>query len=88
MDTDDFRFADVTDVYDANFLPGSVKYGDFPGLLALAAPTKLRLVGEGGEPPRIVRAAYESSNSMDQLIVPARVPADAMRSTVDWLLEE
>ncbi len=30
---DDFRFADITSYRDANFVPGAVKYGDFPGLV-------------------------------------------------------
>ena len=42
-----FRFADINDVYDVNFLPGAVKYGDLPRLLSLAAPTPLWLAAEG-----------------------------------------
>jgi hypothetical protein len=41
IDTSGFRFAQLTDVYDAGFLPGAAKYGDLPGLLALAAPARL-----------------------------------------------
>jgi hypothetical protein len=50
LDAQGFRFADVRDVYDANFLPGAVKYGDLPGLLALAAPTTLWLASERQNP--------------------------------------
>jgi hypothetical protein len=32
FDSNDFRFGDVTDYRDPNFLPGSVKYGDLPAL--------------------------------------------------------
>ena len=66
LDTRGFRFAQLTDVYDADFLPGAVKYGDLPGLLALAAPTALLLGGER-EIPEVVQRAYRSTNH------PARV---------------
>jgi dienelactone hydrolase len=34
-----FRFSRLQDVRDVNFLPGGAKYGDLPGLIALAGPT-------------------------------------------------
>ena len=52
IDTDGFRFSRLSDVYDVDFVPGAVKYHDLPGLLALAAPTRLWLAGEGKEPAR------------------------------------
>lgn len=45
VDTEGFRFS-TTGIYDPNFLPGAVKYGDMPTLLALTAPTPLWLAGE------------------------------------------
>ena len=33
---DDFRFATITDWRNPNFVPGAVKYGDLPGLVAAA----------------------------------------------------
>jgi dienelactone hydrolase len=41
--TDGFRFAKLTDVWDADFLPGAVKYGDVTGVLSLCAPVKMTL---------------------------------------------
>ncbi|QDT09138.1 Acetyl xylan esterase (AXE1) [Planctomycetes bacterium K23_9] len=41
FDTQDFRFGDVQTYRDANFVPGSVKYGDLPVLLELC-PGELR----------------------------------------------
>ena len=41
-------FANLKSLWDVNLLPGVVKYGDLPGLLSLAAPTRL-LAGRGGE---------------------------------------
>ncbi|MGV2341545.1 MAG UNVERIFIED_CONTAM: hypothetical protein LVR18_48770 [Planctomycetaceae bacterium] len=35
VDTQKFRFATITEIRDPNLLPGAVKYGDLPALLAL-----------------------------------------------------
>jgi hypothetical protein len=69
IDTGGFRFAKLTDVYDADFLPGAVKYGDVPGLLALAAPTKLWLAGEGESPAPVVAGAYQAAGKPGNLTV-------------------
>eukprot|EP01047_Picozoa_sp_COSAG01_P023998 COSAG01_NODE_1467_length_10217_cov_33.824570_14_plen_149_part_00 len=45
VDTEGFRFAG-TGLSDASFVPGSVKYGDMPALLALSSPAPLWLGGE------------------------------------------
>jgi hypothetical protein len=44
--TDGFRFAQITDIEDPHLLPGAVKYGDLPALMALSAPTRLWIHGE------------------------------------------
>jgi hypothetical protein len=66
LDTREFRFADLSDVYDVNFLPGAVKYGDVPGLLALAAPTQLILAGDR-ELPEIVVNSYRATGKRDRV---------------------
>ena len=66
LDTQGFRFAELTDVYDVNFLPGAVKYGDVPGLLALAPPTRLMLAGEP-ELPKVVTAAYQAAGMKESI---------------------
>ena len=38
-----FRFGDITEIRDVNLLPGAVRYGDVPALLALCAPTPLTI---------------------------------------------
>lgn len=38
IETEGFRFEALPDVWDSDFLPGAVKYGDIPGLIAMAAP--------------------------------------------------
>ena len=58
IDTRGFRFAHLTSYRDPDFLPGAVKYGDLPGLLALSAPNDLWVAGEGEKLPEAVTAAY------------------------------
>ena len=84
LDTHGFRFAALTDWRDSNFLPGGAKYGDLPGLLALGAPRKLFLMGEGKLPPDLVTAAYESAGVPDTLRVSEERDLNA---AVKWLIE-
>ena len=46
IDTSGFRFANLKNHWDANFLPGAVKYGDIAGLLTLNAPFDTVLIDE------------------------------------------
>jgi dienelactone hydrolase len=83
IDTADFRFADLTDYLDASFVPGVVKYGDVPALLALAAPTKMLLSGEG-KAPAVVQAAYAAASAENDLTV---VPnANDGAAVAKWLM--
>jgi dienelactone hydrolase len=45
-DTQGFRFGQVLDLHDPNFLPGGAKYGDVPGLLRLAGDKSPWIRGE------------------------------------------
>lgn len=49
--TGGFRFGSLKEVWDVNFVPGAVKYGDVPALLTLCAPVSLKVLDEakGGE---------------------------------------
>src|SRR5690606_27530093 len=58
IDTEGFRFTQLTDWRHVHFLPGGARYGDLPGLLALAAPSPLWIGGEKGEIPELVGAQY------------------------------
>ncbi|QEG38827.1 alpha/beta hydrolase family protein [Roseimaritima ulvae] len=51
----DFRFDAVPSYRDPYFVPGGVKYGDLPGLLALVAPTPIEL--ESGDLPALAKWA-------------------------------
>lgn len=86
IDTGGFRFAGVTDIYDAQFLPGAVRYGDLPGLLSLAVPTNLWLAGEGKNLPGIIRVAYDAAGADSKLTVFSG--KDVESAAVDWLLKK
>lgn len=48
IDTEGFRFASLHDQWAPMFVPGSVKYGDVPGLLSTCASLKPVVLGENG----------------------------------------
>lgn len=83
VDSRGFRFAALSDFLDPAFVPGVVKYGDLPALLALGAPHPLRLAGEP-ELPAIVQAAYASAGqaSAAQAVPAGEATPDA---TAEWL---
>lgn len=86
LDTAGFRFARVRSIRDVNLLPGIVKYGDVPGLLALAAPQELWLAGEGSTAPDLATAAYRAAGAGDKLTVFKGPDAGKLAAAVDWLL--
>jgi len=86
INTEGFRFADLKDVYDVNFMPGAAKYDDLPGLLALSAPTRLWLAGEGKEAPPIVNTAFIAAGGLENLTVFSGESRDIAKAAVEWLL--
>jgi hypothetical protein len=82
IDTGAFRFASLDKLNDAMFLPGAVKYGDVPALLALGAPGRLWLAGEGDG--AAVKAAYAAAGRADGVTVTGG-SADALLA-VAWLV--
>jgi len=76
----------VLDLHDVNFLPGGAKYGDLPGLLALAAPARLWLAGEGPEAPALAKAIYEKAGAAKRLEVFQGEPQRAREAALAWLL--
>ncbi|MCA9143185.1 MAG: acetylxylan esterase [Planctomycetales bacterium] len=84
IDTRGFRFENITSYRDPNFLPGAVKYGDLPSLLALSAPNALWVSGENGKLPDTVEQAYASEGAATRVSSsPLQNSADA---AADWLL--
>ena len=67
IDTRGFRFAKITALDDPDLLPGGAKYLDLPGILALSAPHKLLLAGEGENAPAVVAAAYQAAGRPENL---------------------
>jgi dienelactone hydrolase len=68
IDTAGFRFASLTEFDDAQFLPGAVKYGDVPALLALSAGSDIWLSGEKTVPRLMFDTLHASgSNSAPSL---------------------
>lgn len=49
VDTEGFRFSEVESIWDVNFVPGAVTYGDVPGLLRLLDGVRVSVAGEAGE---------------------------------------
>jgi hypothetical protein len=80
-----FRFARVKDLHDPAFLPGGAKYGDLPGMLALAAPGRLWLSGEGQAAPDILRKIYASESALSHLATDHSPPSDVEESAVSWV---
>ncbi|TWT97703.1 Abhydrolase family protein [Botrimarina colliarenosi] len=74
VDIGGFRFTDVAEWRDSRFLPGAVKYGDVPGLLALGAPRPTVLV-DGDADHALAAEAYEASGTPDHLGAAATLPA-------------
>ena len=85
IDTGGFRFAQLTDVYDARFLPGAVKYGDIPGLLSLVNSNNLWLAGESLAADSIVKSAWRSRENPDRLTVYQGRHTE--RDALQWLLK-
>jgi hypothetical protein len=79
-----FRFANLKAIDDPNFLPGAVKYGDLPGLLALAAPGELWINGER-EVPAIVSAAYSAAGKADAVKLVDPADADVAEAAAAWI---
>ncbi|MBL7185746.1 MAG: acetylxylan esterase [Phycisphaerae bacterium] len=86
IDTGGFRFANLESYRDVNFLPGAVKYGDLPALLALCAPQRLWICGETAESSGIVRAAYTAAGKSQRLNVDEGQPGGVSARIVKWLV--
>jgi dienelactone hydrolase len=84
--TGGFRFGGVLDLQTPDFLPGGAKYGDVPGLLALAAPGKLWLGGEGDHAPELVQNMYKKAQAADNLSLSTAARSDSTAAAVKWLI--
>jgi len=87
VDTQGFRFVNLTSFRDPNFLPGIVKYGDLPTLLAISAPSRLYIMGEKGKLPSIVSATYHAAGSDSHVISDDNAGGAAQFRAISWLLK-
>jgi dienelactone hydrolase len=86
IDTGGFRFGQVLDLHDPNFLPGGAKYGDLPALLALGAPGRTWVAGESAEGLTLAQSQYQAANAMKNL---TRFGGDARQlrtAALQWML--
>jgi dienelactone hydrolase len=67
IDTEGFRFGQVLDLHDPNFLPGGAKYGDLPALLALGAPGRTWVAGESAGGLTLAQSQYQAVNAPKNL---------------------
>jgi hypothetical protein len=72
--------------WDPNLLPGVVKYGDLPGLLSLAAPAKLFLLGEGDDVPAIIAESFRSAGQGGATASHV-APGGELAAAVEWLIQ-
>ena len=85
IETNGFRFGNLRDYRDVNFLPGGSKYLDIPGMLAAAAPSRLWLAGEGSE-PGLVNEVYKKAGK-NNLEVYSGDKSVSESAAVAWLLK-
>lgn len=87
INTHGFRFESITDIRDPDLLPGAVKYGDLPGLLSLAAPKPMLLIGEDETSASTVVRAYELSESRENLTLIKSIPKGQTEQEVvlNWI---
>lgn len=87
IDTGGFRFSSVTDIRSPDFVPGGGKYGDLPGMLAVAAPGKLWVAGETESALGIVRAQYQVVNARKNLTRFDGGSAEVRKAAVEWIMQ-
>lgn len=83
--TDGFRFASVTSMEDAAFLPGSVKYGDLPAMLGMLAPKPVWVAGEKAEALGLTAGVYRAAGATRALTL-SRAKGERVRAElVKWI---
>jgi hypothetical protein len=88
IDTGGFRFVDLKSYRDPNFLPGAVKYGDLPALLASCHSYPLWIAGEDGKVPELVTAVYAAAGKPQAVTSFSGKQEDVPMAAVEWLLAD
>ncbi|MDZ4780287.1 MAG: acetylxylan esterase [Planctomycetia bacterium] len=86
IDTEGFRFANLTSYADPLFLPGAVKYGDVPGLLSLLDKQPLWLAGENAQTIDELNQ-NRAERGAAGIICPKETAEEKSSAVVDWLLK-
>lgn len=63
VNTGGFRFANLESDWDADFLPGAVKYGDLAGLLLGSAPESLMVIDDDADLAEKMEAIYAAAEA-------------------------
>lgn len=87
IDTAGFRFLKVSGIYSLDFLPGGAKYGDLPGMLAVAAPHTLWLAGEDNATVASLKSTYAAAGHADQLSVQSGTGDAVHSAALAWLVK-
>jgi dienelactone hydrolase len=87
IDTAGFRFLAVQDIRSPDLLPGGSKYGDLPGFLAVAAPSKVWLAGEKPDSMSLVKAAYQASGNSGNLVLHEGEREGVAKAALEWMLK-
>ncbi|MEM7385171.1 MAG: acetylxylan esterase [Verrucomicrobiota bacterium] len=82
VDSEGFRFHKLTRFDDPSFVPGAVKYDDFPGLVSLCAPHHLSVRGETPASLALANDLYQKAGAGQQLTI-----EDGERSVDPWIVE-
>jgi hypothetical protein len=82
IETGGFRFSKLASDWDADFLPGAVKYGDLTGFLVQPAPSRLLLADDDPELAKQIAATYRAAGSADAASVIANFGADQIAEFV------
>lgn len=82
IDDGDFRFADLESWRDPDFLPGAIKYGDMPAMIALGRAGEVWVATADGEK---AKASMEPYRNLDAKPVFARSD-NAVKDAVDWVV--
>ncbi len=85
VDNAGFRFTNLKSYRDPLFLPGAVKYGDVPALLALSAPHPLWVGGEESTDIELTTKTYAATEATENLAVHGA--SNGYEAAVNWLLE-
>ena len=88
VDTQQFRFSQVTDIHSPFFLPGGARYHDLPGMLAVASPAATWLAGESNQSLRVTTAAYQALQANKNLVVDKSPIGKRSGAAVDWLIQQ